>query len=474
MKKIKNYLYLFLFIIVLLPIKTKGSTGLIDIYTSSKNVVVGDSFTITVYCKSQIAIGTCEYTLDYNPDILKLTNGNVAVLDYASDNQTTEMSRTFTFKVISSGTSSVSAKAYNILGFESEEQIATSVDATSVTGYIEEQIKQQDPTPGTGNTTKTYSTNNNLKSLKIENQSLKESFDKDTLLYTIDLDSSVMEINIIAEVEDSKAKITGDGKVKVTEGENVFNIVVTSEKGTTKTYVIKANVKDNNPIKVTINKKNYTVIKRSGILELKEGFVEKLIKIENQDVNCLFNEKSGITLIGLKDEAGVIKTYNYNEKNKTYTLYQEIEVPSIKLLIEESSSIPKGYIEKTISIGKEKITAYQIKNDPQFYYIYARNTETSKSSWYRYDSEENTIQRYQFTKSDEISNTLKTLEDANTLIYILGGIIIVLGTIIVIICLGKNKKNNKDERSLKDAINENKKSSSTKSEKQKEKEFFDL
>ena len=90
MKKIKNYLYLFLFIIVLLPINVKGSTGLIDIYTSSKNVVVGDSVTITVYCKSQIAIGTCEYTLDYNPDILKLTNGNVAVLDYTSDNQTTE------------------------------------------------------------------------------------------------------------------------------------------------------------------------------------------------------------------------------------------------------------------------------------------------------------------------------------------------------------------------------------------------
>ena len=286
-----------------------------------------------------------------------------------------------------------------------------------------------------------------------------------------------MEINIIAEVEDSKAKITGDGKVKVTEGENTFNIVVTSEKGTTKTYVIKVNVKDNNPIKVTINKKNYTVIKRSGILELKEGFIEKIIKIDDQDVNCLYNEKSGITLIGLKDESGVIKTYKYDEKNKTYTLYQEIEIPSIKLLIEESSSIPKGYIEKTISIGKEKITAYQTKNDSQFYYIYAKNTETNKSSWYRYDSEENTIQRYQLTKSDEISNTLKTLDDANTLIYILGGIIIVLGTIIVIICLGKNKKNknsNKDERSLKDAVNENKKSSSTKSEKQKEKEFFDL
>ena len=66
------------------------------------------------------------------------------------------------------------------------------------------------------------STNNNLKDLSVEGYSISPSFDKNTLEYTVNLESNVEKIKINATKEDGYASVSGVGEKDVQEGDNKF------------------------------------------------------------------------------------------------------------------------------------------------------------------------------------------------------------------------------------------------------------
>lgn len=72
------------------------------------------------------------------------------------------------------------------------------------------------------------------------------TFNKDVLEYSFVVNSNIESINIDAKVEDGKAKIEGLGEQKLEVGLNTFNLVVTAEDGTKKTYKVDIKRKDNN------------------------------------------------------------------------------------------------------------------------------------------------------------------------------------------------------------------------------------
>ena len=83
------------------------------------------------------------------------------------------------------------------------------------------------------------SDNANLDTLEVEGQEITPVFDKDTLSYTLDVDSDTDKVVIKATAEDEHATLTGTGEKTLTYGSNVFNVVVTAEDGeTTKTYTV--------------------------------------------------------------------------------------------------------------------------------------------------------------------------------------------------------------------------------------------
>lgn len=63
-------------------------------------------------------------------------------------------------------------------------------------------------------------------------------FKKDTTSYSVEVPNDVEEIEVYAEAVNSKAKITGTGKVDLKEGKNTVTVEVTAEDGTKKTYTI--------------------------------------------------------------------------------------------------------------------------------------------------------------------------------------------------------------------------------------------
>lgn len=78
-----------------------------------------------------------------------------------------------------------------------------------------------------------------LKSLGIKPEEYDFSgFQKDKTEYSVEVPEDVEEIEVYAEASNSKAQVTGTGKVQLKKGENKLIVQVTSEDGTTKTYTI--------------------------------------------------------------------------------------------------------------------------------------------------------------------------------------------------------------------------------------------
>lgn len=275
---------------------------------------------------------------------------------------------------------------------------------------------------------KTYSSNNYLSSLCIDGYEIE--FDKDTLEYSIELDSKVEKINVVASVEDESAKVNGIGEIEVSEGSNTINVVVTAENGNERTYIINALVKELNPINVKIDKEKYTIVKKESLLPTLDGYQLSTIMINDQDIPVLKGDITDYILVGLKDKKGNIELYIYNQKENTYSKYNEISFNKLKLYFMENKD--NNYKSMTIKINGKTINVYK-KNGLDYYLIYGMNLDTGETNWYTYDQKENTIQRYIDT---EDSNN-KT-EQYLFLIIILSscmGLLIVFSAILLI----KNK-----------------------------------
>ncbi|MBE6156742.1 MAG: cadherin-like beta sandwich domain-containing protein [Firmicutes bacterium] len=85
-----------------------------------------------------------------------------------------------------------------------------------------------------------------LKSLNLEELDISSVFKSDKYEYEINLPYNFEKINIIAEANNSNAKITGDGRRYLNEGVNEYEIVVTATDGSTSTYKIIINREEAN------------------------------------------------------------------------------------------------------------------------------------------------------------------------------------------------------------------------------------
>lgn len=78
-----------------------------------------------------------------------------------------------------------------------------------------------------------------LKSLGIKPEEYDFSgFQKDKTEYSVEVPEDVEEIEVYAEATNSKAQVSGTGKVQLKKGENKLIVQVTAEDGTTRTYTI--------------------------------------------------------------------------------------------------------------------------------------------------------------------------------------------------------------------------------------------
>ena len=284
------------------------------------------------------------------------------------------------------------------------------------------------------------SNDNNLKSLNVTGFELSPEFDKDVQVYLATVPEGTKNIEIKATANSPYATVTGAGNIDLEEGTNAINIVVKSETGIEKIYTINIAVKDENPIEVTVNDRNYTVVKLKEHLTKPDTFEESTITIEGYEIPVFINNKADITLVGLKNEDGVIKLFEY--KDGKYSKFNEMNLNHILLIpvpLDKELDFNKG----KVNINGEEIDCYKINDNSDFVIINAKSLLDGNTSYYLYDTENNTVIRYD---EDLISTSKETLKLYSYVIIAFASTSFLM--LIIIICLlhsskKKQKKINK-------------------------------
>lgn len=307
------------------------------------------------------------------------------------------------------------------------------------------------------NSNKTSKSNNNyLKSFGVEGYNLSSEFNKDNGDYSVTVPYDTKEVKVIYEKEDDKASISGDEGVKsVSVGENKFTITVTAENGEQRNYTVNVIVEEK-PIIIKKNNDEYSVVtKEEDLPKLDIEHDVITLNIKDTEVKAYRIDSIDYVLIALRDKNNDVKLYKFDsfkddEKEPIYTLYQDINLSGIYLVLTEPKSIPSGYKKVSIKINGNNVTAY--KKNKGFYLVYGLNTSNNKESFYSYDEGENTLQRYNI---EELNDTLKENDNLKKFAFLLCIGLIAAFIIIIIICVKKCE--NKEAKELRKEEKKNKK-----------------
>lgn len=429
MKRIKKF-FMAMLIGLLFPCIVNAASGSINI-ASSSTVVVGNKVTVTVTISSGTKMGSWQMSLNYDKSYLQLTNstardGGTFMIDYAEDPGVLKKTYTFTFKTLKSGTTKLSVDGYR--AYVSSDLSALSLSANTKQIRI---ITQADLEAS-------YSKNNNLNALEVEGFTLTPEFKTDVLEYSVVVPENTKEVNIKANVQDKRASVNGIGTQAVNPGANKFSVVVRAQSGAEKTYVINVEVKDENPINVTVNGKNYTVVKIKENLPAASLYTETTININGFEIPAYKNDNTNLVLVGLKDEEGNISLYIYNKDKNEYQEYNEIGVNKITIYPLTSNEEIKGYKKDTITINGVKVDGYYYTKDSDYVIIYGINVETGDKGFYMYDKKMQSLIKY---NDEYIIDLNKKIELYSYIIIGFSGVFILM--IIIMIALAKKKSGKK-------------------------------
>lgn len=397
--------------------------------SAPSSVVVGQSFKVTVTVAGSASIGSWEYTLSYDSSKVRLNSGTLHVVDYGNGSKSSS-SYSYSFTALQSGSATFKPVNASVLDYASTNECLSSTGSASVSMKSQSEIEAS------------YSRNNNLSSLSVEGADLSPSFNKDITEYQATLPVDTTKAKIIATAQDSKASITGAGEVDVVDGINKIEIIVTAEHGEKKKYVINLTVQELDPVKVKVDGKTYTVVRKKGQVEnIPVGFTETTIKIGDQDVCAYQSEIAKILLVALKDNEGNIKLFIYDKNKNSYTSFMEAKGGEVNLLILNNEKIktPLDFVKTSFKINDLKIEGYKYRYDKNdnYYLVYAKNLETGDEGFYLYDKKNSTFSRYYKELSD--------IKDMHTkyLFYVAAALALIFVLIIIFKLLGKFKSNDK-------------------------------
>ena len=392
MKKIKLLIIMIVAFFIIAPKVNAAS-----IYTSASTVYPGQTFTASV------TINAAAWNVHSS------TTGPVSgcIMNDADSSPTAmNMQKTVSVSCTATGTGTITISLSGDYTTQDGANIALS-GSTSVQVVAQPAPQPQTPTyrpPVQQQPQVPKSTNNYLKSLSVEGCTISPAFNKDTLEYSCK-DLMIDKITINAEVEDSKAYLTGTGEKELFNGDNNFEVVVTSESGAQKVYKLlinKKNIPSTKILKLGLGDKEYKIDDEIILFGLPAGTEKIDLKVTtdsttaNVNINGNDNLKPGhnIVTITVSDTDCVDKVY------KVLVYVQELDVldnKTIETLDKDYTvNLPKNaayLLNKSIlnSIGSKKVnyhiidsnygllasmevnTKQQLESDYELYFIIKNN-----------------------------------------------------------------------------------------------------
>lgn len=416
----KNKIIMLLGLVLMLPTTVWAASGSIKATVTSTRVTLNNTVTVTVKVSSTDTLGSWQYGLSYDKSKLSLISGDPSIVGYG-DGTYSSKTYTYKFKAIAVGSASITIDNPKIVDWNSESAITTSKSDLTLT--IKEPVIIN------------YSSDNNLSSLAVEGFTISPEFNKSTLEYSVTIKPDTTSVNIVAKTRDSKAKMSGTGKMNVVEGTNQAKIVVTAENGTSKTYVINITVPEKDPINYKFGQDNYNILRKLPE-NLPLNFNKATIKFNDEEVPCLQNEKLNITLIYLRNSKNEENFYIYDSSKKSVTIYNEVKNNDITVYITNKEVKIKGYNKRNIKINGVDANGYQLSENSKDFLVTGRNVSTGKDSIYVYDSINKTISLF---NEDDYNYLVNETHLYKMITYALGALLGLLLLIVILLASSRKK-----------------------------------
>lgn len=198
-----------------------------------------------------------------------------------------------------------------------------------------------------------------------------------------------------------------------------------------------------------------------------ESFVDTKTTIDDTEIPAFYNEKLNLTLIGLKDDNGVIYLYKYNAETDKLEKYSSLTSKTQTIIFENDNELKDGYTKTKVVINEQEYDVLQSNINKDYVLIYGINIEDNTKNWYLYNMKENSIQIYFDELINNMNNSFdKTIQEYKIVILGMSGLSILLLVVIIVLLITRNK-NRQLKQSKKSEIvaEETKQKSSSKKEK---------
>lgn len=374
---------------------------------SSSKPSVNDSVTVTVTVNTDENMYGTEFSVNYNPDVLRFESGENAtggagvVKVVYSVSGKTKQSCPLKFTAIASGSCTVSVD--NAM-YASDKEIPLT--GSSATLAVTDAAK---------------SDNANLKSLSLSAGTLSPKFSASKTSYTAKVAKNVTECKIFATAADSGAKVEVSGTSALNEGKNVRTVTVTAPSGAQKVYTITITRSDEEPEEssqtepqpneTVIDGMPFTVLTDISGITLPNGFSADTADFNGTQVAVAKDTAGYYTVYYLKGADDSCVPYLLSEDGKTFEKLKYAVFGNNTYIfadVPDGYKAPSGYYETTVDIGGFNIKAFAVTNTEtvasgglnvsaadadysDFYYVYC--FFNGNFSMYRYDSAENVLQR---------------------------------------------------------------------------------
>ena len=398
MKK-KIMIVLLLFGLIFQTKIVKAASGSLSV--SSRNVIVGNSFTVSVYVNQAAAWNV--HVTSSGP----VSGCTIDQADGTADAMNTSKSFQTTCTATGAGTINISLSG-DVTGVEDGNAVGLYGSATVTVSNpappptpnptpspsptpSPTPAPSYNPTPSNNNNSNNRnnniqspvtageekSSNANIKEISIENFQLKKD---DDVNYSLIVNHIVEDITIKAIAEDEKSSVKGAGKVKLKVGDNKFEIIVTAENGDTKTYYVNVKRKEN----------EYPISDIDDALKEKDKIVSIIIKDEDKITKDILDKikksKKQVSFKKVDDEKNDIYTWTI-DGNKLGQLVEFSPKIGFEFKRKDKFDTKAGFrTGKYIELSSMKIPKSTLK-------INVKNTfkDGEKVNVYYYDEDKNEI-----------------------------------------------------------------------------------
>ena len=339
-----------------------------SVSVSNSNPKVNNAVTVTVTVKGNEAMYGTDFSVSYNPEVLRFESGDDAAggagVVKIAGGVTGAVNKAYSLKftAIASGSSSISASGG--IYYENSDDSFSGSATVNVSDVSK-------------------STNANLSSLRTSAGVLSPSFSSSVTEYTVNVGSNTTECKVYGTTADPDANISVSGSATLKVGVNKRVVIVTAPSGATKSYTL------------TITRKQAETVSKDTTSKVTSSNNTASKDVTSKDTTS--NGTASKDTSDVSSESQNVSSENTSSTDEGTTAALMTEVNGLPYMVVKDISnikLPNGFTATERLYNNETISVATDINS-QFELFYLKSADSDTAYPYFYDSDSNIFERVQ-------------------------------------------------------------------------------